>query len=487
LRAPPQRARVESALNQSFLPLPPTTFAGDKMPDTTPILSLPLLLPSQAQKHVTHNEALRLLDVAVQLSVQDRNRTAPPAAPQNGDCHIIAVASTGDWAGQAGKIAAWWDNVWLFLAPRTGWSAWVIDETRAVVFRAGAWADSSSLAARFDRLGVNADADTVNRLSVQSEATLLNHNGAGHQLKLNKATATDTASLLFQNGFSGRTEIGLAGDDDLSVKVSANGVSFSTALRIDGATGLVSLPAGASINGSLTGTAITQTALDDTANRLLKVGDFGLGGTAPDAPASISTTPEMIPPGSYSYAASFSSGGPSQMVTGTLIHLRRAGSVYAQMMMGDGAAAALGHLFTRAYVGGSWSVWRRLYSDGNLLGPVSQTAGLPTGAVIERGTNANGDYTRFADGTQICTRTNLSAANANTALGSLFRSSANVTWTFPAVFSVAPAVTMDSTDADSWATCAAVPSTTSVSIRAMSAVTKAGALAIRATAIGRWF
>ena len=51
------------------------------MSDTTTHLGLPYLLAAQAQKHVTHNEALRLLDAMVQLSVLDRTRTAPPASP----------------------------------------------------------------------------------------------------------------------------------------------------------------------------------------------------------------------------------------------------------------------------------------------------------------------------------------------------------------------------------------------------------------------
>ena len=76
------------------------------MSDDTPLLSLPLLLPSQAQKHVTHNEALRLLDVLVQLAVTDRTRTEPPAAPEEGDRHLIAAGATGAWAGRANQIAA---------------------------------------------------------------------------------------------------------------------------------------------------------------------------------------------------------------------------------------------------------------------------------------------------------------------------------------------------------------------------------------------
>ena len=37
-----------------------------------------------------------------------------------------------------------------------------------------------------------------------------------------------------------------------------------------------------------------------------------------------------------------------------------------------------------------------------ILGTVSQSGGVPTGAVIERGSNANGEYVKFADGTMIC-------------------------------------------------------------------------------------
>ncbi|WP_113154795.1 hypothetical protein [Nitratireductor sp. OM-1] len=47
----------------------------------------------------------------------------------------------------------------------------------------------------------------------------------------------------------------------------------------------------------------------------------------------------------------------------------------------------------------------KAFRRGNVLGTVSQSGGVPTGAVIERGINANGEYVRFADGTQICTTT----------------------------------------------------------------------------------
>ena len=41
-------------------------------------------------------------------------------------------------------------------------------------------------------------------------------------------------------------------------------------------------------------------------------------------------------------------------------------------------------------------------AEADIVGTVSQSGGDPTGAVIERGSNDNGEYTRFADGTQVC-------------------------------------------------------------------------------------
>ncbi len=83
------------------------------MSDTTTHLGLPYLLAAQAQKHVTHNEALRLLDAMVQLSVLDRTRTTPPASPADGNRHLVASGATGLWAGWDLNIAFWVDGAWI--------------------------------------------------------------------------------------------------------------------------------------------------------------------------------------------------------------------------------------------------------------------------------------------------------------------------------------------------------------------------------------
>ncbi|WP_371328449.1 DUF2793 domain-containing protein [Paracoccus sp. SM22M-07] len=102
-------------------------------------LLLPYILASQAQKHVTHNEALRLLYAMVQLSVRDRGRTAPPPAPANGDRHIVASGATDLWTGWDLNIALCTDGIWTRLVPRPGWLAWVVDEAAFVVWTGSSW------------------------------------------------------------------------------------------------------------------------------------------------------------------------------------------------------------------------------------------------------------------------------------------------------------------------------------------------------------
>lgn len=78
-------------------------------------------------------------------------------------------------------------------------------------------------------------------------------------------------------------------------------------------------------------------------------------------------------------------------------------------------------------VGGLQAALDLKLSKDNLVGTVSQSGGIPTGAVVERATNVNGTYTRFADGTQIC-------------IADLSTPGDSFTWTFPATFSGPPCI-----------------------------------------------
>lgn len=286
------------------------------MPDTSPNLDLPYLMPAQAQKHVTHNEALERLDALAQLVVEAFGATTPPANPGVGLIWAVTSGATGDWAGKTGKLALRVAGGWVFIAPREGWRAWGREQAQLRIWRGSSWQVLPM--EQLGSLGIGTTADAVNRLAVSAEASLFSHDGAGHQMKINKAAAGQTASLLYQTNWSGRAEIGLTGNDDFSVKVSADGSAWTEALRVARATGIAAFPAGLTVAGALP------------------------------------------------------------------------------------------------------------YTRATLLGPVSQATGQPTGAVIERGGNANGDYVRWADGTQICShKVTLGYTAANALLA---------TWAFPAAF-----------------------------------------------------
>lgn len=284
-------------------------------------LALPFLQPAQAQKHVTHNEALERLDLLVQLVVQGFGALTPPDLPQAGQIWALGAVPSGAWVGQGGTLAAWIGGAWVFVAPQPGWRASLAGAASPElrVFTDAGWQIPVPDALdNLSGLGVNTTHDATNRLAVAAPATLLSHEGASHQLKINKAETSDTASLLFQTDWSGRAEMGTAGTDDFVIKVSADGSSWHDGLVMDRATGKAALPNGATIAGT------------------------------------------------------------------------------------------------------------EAYRRGNILGTVSQSAGVPTGAVIESGSNANGWYVKFADGTMI-TRTRFTITETST-----IRLMANVT--LPAAF-----------------------------------------------------
>ncbi len=233
------------------------------MSEITPQLGLPCIQPSQAQKHVTHNEALTLLDTLVQMRVESFGAVTPPAAPVAGESHALGTGASDAWAGHDGQIATWDGGAWTFLSPLSGWCAWGIAEGELRSWTGGAWVALGGGGGGSDSvamLGVNATADTTNRLSVSADATLFNNAGSDHRLVLNKAAGVDTASLLYQSGWTGHAEMGLAGDTDFHLKVSPDGSAWTEALVVDATTGHVS---GAAVQGSPTDTTPGRLARAD--------------------------------------------------------------------------------------------------------------------------------------------------------------------------------------------------------------------------------
>ena len=217
----------------------------------TPNRALPCNEDSQAQKHITHNDALRILDSLVQLAVLTRTLTAPPGSPSDGERWIVKPTATGAWAGHDNEVAAWQDGAWIFSTPQTGWLAYIVDEGALLAWNGSAWVDAIAALTSLNNLtllGVGTTADTTNPLSAKLNNTLfaakaVAEGGSGDlRYKLSKEASTNTLSFLFQDNFSGRAEIGLTGDDDFHFKVSADGTTWNEGIVIDKTTGGARFP-----------------------------------------------------------------------------------------------------------------------------------------------------------------------------------------------------------------------------------------------------
>ena len=106
------------------------------MPET-PRLALPLIAAGQAQKDITHNDAILALDRLVALVVASRTLAAPPSTPQMGQCHIVPAGGGAAWGRASGTLVHWQGTGWLAVPPRDGQIALVADEGLMLVFRTG--------------------------------------------------------------------------------------------------------------------------------------------------------------------------------------------------------------------------------------------------------------------------------------------------------------------------------------------------------------
>lgn len=107
--------------------------------DETTRWALPLLASGQAQKEITHNEAITAIDRLLHLAVVSRSISTPPSEASPGDIYIIGAMPTGVWAGATGHLAAFEGNGWAIRSPRSGCLAWVADEQQFAVHAASGW------------------------------------------------------------------------------------------------------------------------------------------------------------------------------------------------------------------------------------------------------------------------------------------------------------------------------------------------------------
>lgn len=101
--------------------------------------ALPFLASGQAQKEVTHNEAIAAIDRVLHLAVTSRSLSGPPAPALVGDTYIVGADATGAWTGNSAMIATFDGVGWVITAPRIGCLTWIIDEVQFAVFTGAGW------------------------------------------------------------------------------------------------------------------------------------------------------------------------------------------------------------------------------------------------------------------------------------------------------------------------------------------------------------
>jgi hypothetical protein len=227
------------------------------MTNQTSRLDLPYLQASQADKHVTFNEILSILDGLVMGAIASRTTTQPASNVQSGARYLVPLNPVGDWSGHAGQFAYLQDGTWLFRSPSSGWLLYVEDEQSMVLFDGATWRliqGPTGPIAQLDRLGIGAMPDGTTPLLAKLNNAAFTARGTGEggdgtvRLSLNRQDANKTASLIFQTGWQGNAELTLAGASGLSVKVRQSAGNWLTSATFDQNDGkLTLLPSGLSV------------------------------------------------------------------------------------------------------------------------------------------------------------------------------------------------------------------------------------------------
>ena len=195
-----------------------------------------------------------------------------------------------------------------------------------------------------------------------------------------------------------------------------------TGVRLTGTNALALVGGGSDkfgVSGSTAYGDVVQSAANDaTLGKLLTVGAFGTGSSAID----VSDLDAIVASGLYKISATNAAAGNAPTGAGNWIVQHTQFDTGSRAQTASLAGTTNPEIWQRSSLSEAYGSWSRLYAQNNTNGTVSQVTGTPTGALFERGSNANGHYVRFADGTQIC-RGRVTTST-----------SAGVAATFPAAF-----------------------------------------------------
>lgn len=106
-------------------------------------LQLPLVQASQAQKHVTVNEAFGIVDALSQVTLASMTDQVPPVSVADGTAFAIPSGATGAWSTEVGKIAIASNGGWVYVVPRAGWRGWVSATGKSVLHDGATWVEAA--------------------------------------------------------------------------------------------------------------------------------------------------------------------------------------------------------------------------------------------------------------------------------------------------------------------------------------------------------
>jgi len=243
---------------------------------TSPYLGVPQLAQAQAFPEITFNEAFVLVQ-AILNGVKDKDLSAPPGSPAEGDAYIIAAAPTGAWSGRENAIAIYWGGSWRFVPGNTsagspivpgtnneGLTVFVRDENAAYTFR-----NTGASPLTFEWLKLGTTIDAVDVIATPSG----NLAGTNVQAQLNELD-TEKAGLDLANTFTANQII------------QRSGVTAAFSVTSDGAGATITQNrystngSGVSFNqrksrGSLATPTIVSNA--DLVNQIVGFGHSGVG------------------------------------------------------------------------------------------------------------------------------------------------------------------------------------------------------------------
>lgn len=282
------------------------------------------------------NESLLTVDALLQLAVVSVGDNAPPGSPANGARYVVGTAPTGAWAGRANQVAQRLDGGWRFYQARYALN---LADGLMYVRQGATWGVAAA----------EWTAETVSQ--AEAEAGTATTRRAWTSLRVRQAILGwwNSATSAFGRGFV----------------AAANAAAGRTALEL----------------GTAATATLTASTTDGTVGRVLKAGDFGIGGDAVALPGADMNT--IVRTGAYVITGP--GNAPVAGSTTNLFVLGNTSSSGRTMQLAQPVTSEL--YYVRSQSAGTWSAWRQLYHSGNLVPNVLTTytlATLPSAAANPR-------------------------------------------------------------------------------------------------------